>query len=75
MLSVLSVLSVMRLADLVGYRLTPTVTGSLTSVIPKVSCTPATTSRASVRRSSVVASPRLVRARVCLVEMRAGPVP
>lgn len=57
------------------YRLTPTVTGSLTSVMPKASRTPATISRASASRSSVVASPRLVRARVCLVEMRAGPVP
>ena len=58
-----------------GYRLTPTVTGSLTSVTPNASRTPATTSRASASRSSVVASPRLVRASVCLVEIRAGPVP
>lgn len=55
-----------------AQRLTPTVTGSLTSVTPKTSLTPETTSRASASRSSVVASPRFVRASVCLVEMRAG---
>ena len=57
-----------RIVRSAAQRSTPTVTGSLTSVTPNASCTPSRTSRASASRSSVVASPRLVRARVCLVE-------
>ena len=51
----------------------PTNTGSLTSVTPKVACTPSRTSRASLAMSWAVASPRLVTARVCLVDSAAGP--
>ena len=53
-----------------GQREQPTVTGSLTSVTPKRSRTPSRTSRARASSSSVVAPPRLVRARVCLVDSR-----
>ena len=51
----------------------PTRTGSLTRVTPKVSCTPSRISRARARTSAALALPRLVRARVCLVDRAAGP--
>ena len=51
----------------------PTSTGSLTSVTPNASRTPSRTSRARAATSDAVAPPRLVTARVCLVESAAGP--
>ena len=53
----------------------PTRTGSLTSRMPYAASTPSRTSRASASRSAVVAPPRLVSARVCLVDSRARPSP
>ena len=53
----------------------PTSTGSLTRVMPKRAATPSRTSRARASRSSVVAAPRLVRARVCLPDSDTEPVP
>ena len=53
----------------------PTSTGSLTRRIPNFSSTPSRTSRARASRSSVVASPRLVRASVCLVERATRSLP
>ena len=52
----------------VRYSSTPTRTGSASSVMPKVSCTWDRTSRARSMRSCAVALPRLVKAKVCLVD-------
>ena len=57
------------------YSSTPTRTGSLTRVMPNFAWTPSRSSRARASRSVVVAPPRLVSARACLVERRAGPSP
>src|SRR5690606_9806510 len=51
----------------------PTSVGSLTSSIPKRSRTPSRTVRASASRSAVVAPPRLVSARACLVDSDTRP--
>ena len=56
-----------------SQRLSPTSTGSLTSATPNASCTPSRTVRAKATISAAVALPRLVTARVCLVDRAAGP--
>src|SRR5690606_9772196 len=55
-----------------GQSETPTSTVSGTSVTPNRSRTPSLTARASATTSSALAPPRLVIARVCLVDSRAG---
>jgi molybdate transport system ATP-binding protein len=55
------------------YSSTPTSTGSARRLTPKAPRTPSRTSRARPSSSSVLAPPRLIRARVCLLEIPARP--